>query len=511
MHHFGFAKVAGGALPRYSCGESVLLRAHQQCIAAAVAQNIEVLAFPDMSLFGNWESSELYQDDKLLGAVQSLSALLSLSADSDLVVVVGLPLINRNMVYQTAVVLQHGKILAVIPRSDVANSSGDITVLQQTVPFATDILIRSRNYTMGVVLDETTLFARAQSLAQQGATLLVKPAACEYTVDGCSAKKAELSAISRHTHTGILYVNSNSAGCGPVFAGDCYLFEDGRLLNESQKNRILFGEIDSQAIKKRQRMAGMLCTPHIEVVPDTSKWQLESLSRTISQTPYLHQPSQALHEILQIQADMICARLRSSVAAKLSVMASGGVNTALVMLSCGRAIQQSPSVKEQITIVISDDMRDLKGTSVSDLTTLAEELQLPVSNCAEDGNILIRTDDLSDLAFGASISRGIYCNISLPKMALYKMLEAAEMALPKGILHLPISEAGRIAYDFFLYYRLRYGFEREKVLFLAKQAFTGVFDAKQIETLYQYFDKHCVPTGQIIERMGQDLLGIVCQ
>lgn len=511
MHHFGFARVAAGTLPRHMCGDPAILQAHKQCMDQAMALRAEVLVFPAMSLFGSWEESDLYQDDKLLGAVQSLSALLSWTVDSDMVVVAGLPLICRNMVYQTAAIMQRGKLLAVIPGNAAGNAPGDITVLQQTVPFSADILIRAKNYTMGVV-PGGSLFSKAMSLTQQGATLLVHMDERPYTVGGFDRKKAELAVLSANTHTGILYANFGSGVGGRVYGGERYLYEDGRLLCESrQTGRLLIGEMDSQAMKKRQRTTGIGCMPCIEVTAETSAWQLDKLSRPLGQTPYLDASAQTLEEILQIQADMLCARLHETAAATVSVMASGGVNTALVMLSCGRAVQQDPSVKERIRIVVSDDMRQLKGAPVPDLTALAEKLGLTVNNCAADKSILVRTDDLSDIALGAPVGRGIYCNASLPKMAIYKLLEATDSELPKGLLRLSIAEAGHIAYDYFLYYRLRYGFEQEKVLLLARQAFAGVFDTQQIDTLYQYFDKRCIPTGQILAQMGQDLLGIVCE
>ena len=511
MHHFGFARLAAGTLPRYVCGEPAILQAHKQCIDQALALRAEVLVFPAMSLFGDWEESDLYQDDKLLGAVQSLSALLSWTAGSDMVVVAGLPLICRNMVYQTAAVVQRGKLLAVIPGNAAVDDPGDITVLQQAVPFSADILIRTKNYTMGIV-PGGSLASKAMSLTRQGATLLVHMDARQCTAGGFDSKKAELSVLSANTHTGILYANFGDGASGRVYGGERYLYEDGRLLCESRQiNRLLIGEMDSQAMKKRQRAAGIQYTPRIEVTAAASAWQLDKLSCTLGQTPYLNVPVQTLEEILQLQADMICARLHETAAATISVMASGGANTALVMLSCNRAVQQDPSVKERIRIVISDDMRQLKGASVPDLTALAENLGLPVSNCAADDSLLVRTDDLSDIAFGASVDREIYCNGSLPKMAIYKLLEAADMELPKAFLHLSIAEAGYIAYDYFLYYRLRYGFEQEKVLFMARQAFAGVFDAQQIDTMYQYFDQRCIPAGRILAQMGQDLLGIVCE
>lgn len=515
MHHFGFVKVAAAVPVRYRYGSDVLLSEHRQLISAAIARNTEVLAFPAMSLLGCWEDSDLYQDEVLLAATQALSALLAFTASSDLVLVAGLPVLNRNRLYAAAAVLQRGRILAVIPQ-DAEDVPGDIALLQQTVPFSPDCLVRTKSYVMGVIVGDDPCGRRAAALTRQGATLLVQIDDRPYTAGAVQAAKAALSSCSACTHTGYVYVNAGAASDAslPLCAGDCYIYEDGVLLKESTRfarhATLLLAEVDGQAVKKRQRMCRAACTPHIEVTAKDAAWQMDKLSRQVSQTPYVAQADAALAEILHMQGTLFCNTLQANPTAHLTIAASGRAETALVMLSCKSAIEARLFERQTVTVAISDDMRDLKGASGSMLAELAEKWGFGVSNRIPENSVTVRTAHLSDIAFGSSISNGLYPNASLPKMAIYKMLEAAEVTIPKEILHLGLSETGQIAYDFFLYYRLRYGFEKEKLLFLASQAFSGVYDEQQLHTLYQYFDSRCIPTGQIIRQMGQDYLGICC-
>lgn len=523
MHHFGFVRAAAGVPVRYRPGEAALLREHRQLISAAIERDVELLVFPFMSLAGAWDSSDLFQDDMLLSVTGQLSDLVSFTAESDLVTVVGMPVLCRNVVYQAAVVFQRGAILGVIPQIQAYDSDGasghtasDITLLGQTVPFSPNIIIRTKSYAMGVIVGNCDVVSAANSLSQQGATLLAQMDACGFAVGDGETKKALLAGISAQMHTGYLYVNAGAGRGGQMLtcAGNCYLFEEGVLLKESAqfsgRSTLLIGEIDQQAVKKRRRAAGVHSAPCIEAVAADSQWELRQLTRPLSPTPYLVRPAEALEEVLQVQSAALCSRLNAQPNAKLCLLAAGSVNTALAMLACSRVVQQTGLPKEQVTVVISDDMRDLKGASACDLMELAKKLELPVSNQAEKSGIFISTSDLSDTAFGLPAGRGLAINTALPKMAIYRMLEAANLDLPKGILQLPLSEKGRVAYDFFLYFRLRYGFEREKLLFLAEHAFRISFDRRQIETMYQYFDQHCIPVGEIVRRMGQDILGILC-
>ena len=61
-----------------------------------------------------------------------------------------------------------------------------------------------------------------------------------------------------------------------------------------------------------------------------------------------------------------------------------------------------------------------------------------------------------------------------------------------------------ILHDFFLYYVLRYGYNPKKVLFLANEAFKGIYDKetilKWLKTFYrrffsQQFKRSCLPDG----------------
>lgn len=165
-----------------------------------------------------------------------------------------------------------------------------------------------------------------------------------------------------------------------------------------------------------------------------------------------------------------------------------------------------------------------------------ERTQVLMDYAGKNGGLVVGTGDLSELALGWCTYNADHMsmygvNASIPKTLVRWMIDSViECSIfPKSttvlldILDTPISpellppdSEGKIAqqtedlvgpyalHDFFLYYMLRYGFEPEKIYFLAKRAFAGSFDnetiLKRLKNFYrrffsQQFKRSCLPDG----------------
>lgn len=165
-----------------------------------------------------------------------------------------------------------------------------------------------------------------------------------------------------------------------------------------------------------------------------------------------------------------------------------------------------------------------------------ERTQILMDMANKLGGIVIGTGDLSELALGWCTYNGDHMsmyavNSSIPKTLVRTLViwascnrfgdEVRDVLL--DIADTPISpeltpadSEGRIAqktedlvgpyelHDFFLFNCLRYGFGKEKILFLAKQAFSGTYDDTTIERwlsifmrrfVHQQFKRSCLPDG----------------
>lgn len=162
------------------------------------------------------------------------------------------------------------------------------------------------------------------------------------------------------------------------------------------------------------------------------------------------------------------------------------------------------------------------------------QILMDVSN--KEGGIVIGTGDLSELALGWCTYNGDHMsmygvNVSVPKTLVRTLVKWAAdnrfgedvHSVLMDIVDTPISpeltpadSEGNIAqktedfvgpyelHDFFLYNWFRWGFSRDKVYFLARKAFSGVYDdatiAKWLDTFmrrfrHQQFKRSCLPDG----------------
>lgn len=173
-----------------------------------------------------------------------------------------------------------------------------------------------------------------------------------------------------------------------------------------------------------------------------------------------------------------------------------------------------------------------------------ERTQILMDLANKTGGLVIGTGDLSELALGWATYNGDHIsmygvNSSIPKTLVRYLVEwfadeagknndeviiggKKTSAILRDILNTPVSpellppEDGKIVqkteelvghyelHDFFLYHLLRWGFQPEKILFLAEYAFNGVYTKdtilKWLKVFYkrffsQQFKRSCMPDG----------------
>jgi NAD+ synthase (glutamine-hydrolysing) len=165
-----------------------------------------------------------------------------------------------------------------------------------------------------------------------------------------------------------------------------------------------------------------------------------------------------------------------------------------------------------------------------------ERTQILMDMANKMGGLVIGTGDLSELALGWATYNGDHMsmyavNCSIPKTLVKylvqwvadNVVETAAREVLLRVLDTPISPellppdpSGAIQqktedlvgpyelHDFFLYHMMRYGASPQKILFLANQAFKGVYDAdtvrKWLKAYYrrfftQQFKRSCLPDG----------------
>ncbi len=167
-------------------------------------------------------------------------------------------------------------------------------------------------------------------------------------------------------------------------------------------------------------------------------------------------------------------------------------------------------------IGVSADDRDVTYENAQ----ARERTQVLMDIANKTGGIVIGTGDLSELALGFATYNGDHMsmygvNASIPKTLMREMVRRIGdvwggdlkdvltdiVATPVSPELLPPGEGDEIkqktediigpyeVHDFILYYFVRYGFDREKILRMAKNAFEGLYAEKQLEVWFDIFYK----------------------
>lgn len=211
-------------------------------------------------------------------------------------------------------------------------------------------------------------------------------------------------------------------------------------------------------------------------------------------------------------------------------------NNALLLMDALGVTRKEISIKEAALQHFKDIQHDVNQHDVTYENTQARERTQILMDVANQTNgLVIGTGDLSELALGWATYNGdqmsMYgVNAGVPKTLVRYLVEYAALhfntdarTVLMDVLDTPVSPEllpadaeGKIAqktedlvgpyelHDFFLFHTLRYGFTKEKIAYLARLAFEGVYDeatiAKWLNTFFrrffmQQFKRSCMPDG----------------
>ena len=121
MKEFGYVRV--GAIVNKLVLANPLKNAEElvKNIKEAYKKGITIVVTPELALTG-YTCGDLFLQEKLLNdALLGLQEVLKATKDIDIVAIIGMPLATNNRLFNTAVVINKGKILGVVPKTYIPN------------------------------------------------------------------------------------------------------------------------------------------------------------------------------------------------------------------------------------------------------------------------------------------------------------------------------------------------------------------------------------------------------
>jgi NAD+ synthase (glutamine-hydrolysing) len=398
------------------------LAAIEAATMQAADQGVQLIVFPELALTG-YSCGDLFYQQSLLEQVRcGLRTLTTLSEQTGMILIVGAPVRQSGRLFNAAVVMSHGRICGVVPKTYLPNtqefyeerwfsSSQDLvddqlTWLDEAPPFGTDLLFDVDDMPdclFGIEICEDAWVASPPSgaMAAAGATLLINLSASPEILGKCSYRRALVEAQSARCLAAYIYA---SAGPGEsstdlVFSGHSLIAEYGQVLAETQRfqfaTQTAMADIDIQRLVHERLRNNSYAATQAEqeflLVPvEVTKRQADTLLRPITRTPFvpadLAERQARCEEIFAIQTTGLMKRLRHTGSQKAVLGISGGLDSTLALLVTVKAFDRLNWSRDDILAVT------MPGFGTSDRTrgnaeALAGELGVTLRTISIDAAV----------------------------------------------------------------------------------------------------------------------------
>ena len=365
INDYGFLRVAA-ASPKLKVADCDYNTVEiKRVIERAQQEDVQLLCFPELCITAYSCGDLFFQKALQQKAVEALSELTDFMKERpSIIVVVGLPLLLKNSLYNVAAVISHEGILGFVPKTYIPNNnefyekrwfaeSRDLNVFfvevnEETVPVSSDGMIFHTPFaSFGIEICEDLWMPSPPSseLAMQGAELIFNLSASNELVGKNRYRKSLVLQQSGRCNAAYVYA---SAGWGEsttdmVFSGACFIAENGTMLAESERfssdSELIIADIDVEALRydRLKNTNYTLAAAHdatgidcfIDFVTPARMY------RRFNPHPFIpskEETDESLSEVFNIQTHGLAKRLLHTGTEKVTIGVSGGLDSTLALL-----------------------------------------------------------------------------------------------------------------------------------------------------------------------------------
>ena len=340
----------------------------KKCIDKAIDQDVKVLVFPELSITSYTCADLFYQQRLMKKAEAGIKSICTYSENKDILLVVGAPFEDNDILYNVAFVIFKGKILGIVPKSYLPNNSefyekrwfsSGINIhskrvnlsFEENIPFGTNIMFKSGDVCVGVEICEDLWVTIPPSsfLALAGCNILCNLSAsnelvskADYRRDLVKNQSARCLASYIYASAGV-FESSTDVLCG----GHLLISENGGVLAENERfnreSEVITSIVDIYKLKS-ERLKNISFRDNKGVLPapmETINFKFEStaireFNRYIDKHPFV--PGNPLErdnrskEIFNIQTAALAKRFAHTKLKKAVIGISGGLDSTLALL-----------------------------------------------------------------------------------------------------------------------------------------------------------------------------------
>lgn len=339
-----------------------------ECIKKAFAEDATAIVFPELCITGYTCNDLFHQELLLQNAEKAIDEIVSQSGYYDnILIAVGAPIRIDGRLYNCAVFIQSGSIIAITPKVFLPNqrefyekryfSSGRellrgvprrVKLCNQSIPITN--LIKFEKFTIGCELCEDLWVPNPPSgyLALSGATVIVNLSASDALVGKANYRRDLVCNQSARCMAGYVYASAgvHESTTDMVCSGHLIIAENGSLMAEknsfSRESEIVYADIDVERLAMQRISEGSFqdfnSTPYDirATIANDIRSTDELKYRYVSQTPFVpssdERRTEVCSEIFNIQCAALAKRLEASNTKRSVIGLSGGLDSTLALL-----------------------------------------------------------------------------------------------------------------------------------------------------------------------------------
>ncbi|MDR0547052.1 MAG: NAD(+) synthase [Dysgonamonadaceae bacterium] len=480
MDDYGFLRVAA-AIPELKVADCEFnVDEIKKLISAANEQGASVVCFPELSVTGYTCGDLFLQQTLISGAEKAVIRLLKETQDLPVCFIIGAPVRVNSKLYNCAIVCQEGLVKGIVPKTYLPNYSefyekrwfepANLEIIDnhpvttyagQSAQISPNLLFgwEERFFAIEICEDVWSVIPPSSYHAMNRAQVIFNLSASPELIGKQQYVKSLIAQQSARCQAGYVYV---AAGFGEsstdlVYAGNAYIYENGKLLAESKRfqieSQLVVSEIDfdllnSERVKNTSFISKPYSSGYQEITVDLSNKNIEKLHRKINPCPFIPASDNyaaSCEEIFSIQVAGLAKRWKHTNAKSLIIGVSGGLDSTLALLVCvktadklgisraaicgvtmpgfgttGRTYQNAVNLMKSLGVTIKEisilvacnqHFKDINhNPEIHDITyenTQARERTQTLMDLAnQQSGFVVGTGDLSELALGWATYNG---------------------------------------------------------------------------------------------------------
>ncbi|PWC94871.1 NAD(+) synthase [Azospirillum sp. TSO5] len=382
IYRHGFARVAACTTRCTPADPAANAAAVLEAARACHDKSVAVALFPELALSG-YAIDDLLMQDPLIDAVeQAILDLVQASTGLMPLLLVGAPLLYDGRLYNTAVAIQRGELLGVVPKqhlpnyrefyerrqfaSGVGTEGGMIRIGDLTAPFGPDLLFSAEDQPGLVVhaeiCEDLWVPAPPSTMAAlAGATVLANLSASNITIGKSDTRRLLAKSQSARCLAAYLY---SSAGTGEsttdlAWDGQTSIFENGEMLAETDRfpdgAQMAVADVDLDLLRQERLRQGTFDDNRRLFLDATGGFRTVAfrldapevdvgLLRVVPRLPFVPAAAERLeqdcYEAYNIQVAGLVQRLRATGIGTVVIGVSGGLDSTHALIVAARAMDR---------------------------------------------------------------------------------------------------------------------------------------------------------------------------